>query len=258
VRFESEAKDYDVRADKRFAETGRLLRRVSVYYRPLGGGEILVRRYVLDYTDYDLPHHYRLASISQYADEGETQALPATAFAYQEPQIGWAVDIEPGVPGWIVRSTVARPFLSAVDNGYGGTLTAGYQAWCLSGSPVVEDPGCASGSWWLRRQRVSSLSLSPGGGGAAVGTAYDYDGPGWEERDEGEVPVEAFIGYRWATELAGSDERRTTTEFYDTMYADYQGGPVVGHPKDLLKGKVLWVRTGKFTGASWHEYTIGL
>lgn len=38
VRFELQAKDYEVKSTKRFAETGYLLRKVGVYYRPPAGG----------------------------------------------------------------------------------------------------------------------------------------------------------------------------------------------------------------------------
>ncbi|RPI57447.1 MAG: RHS repeat protein, partial [Chloroflexi bacterium] len=96
--------------------------------------------------------------------------------------------------------------------------------------------------------------LQPGGGGTNIDLRYDYDEPSYERTESGDVPVKSFIGFRWATEHDVAEQRRTTTEFYHTMYADYQGGPVIGHPNDLLKGKTLWSRSGKYSGTSWHEY----
>jgi hypothetical protein len=227
---------------------------VGVYYRPPAGGEILMRKYVLNYADSDLPHYYLLQSIAQYADAAETQALPLTSYNYQSQQIGWMIDLAPQEPGWLEWKTVDRPFLSSVNNGYGGTLTLGYQPWCLSNNPVVEVPNCTTGTPWVRLLRSSSEQLSAGSG-TAMSTSYDYDEPGYRRTEQGEIPVHSFIGFRWATEVAAAGERRTTTEFYNTMYADGAGQPIIGHPNDLLKGKTLWSRTGKFSGSNWHDYS---
>ena len=262
VEFVVGSKDYDTKCPflpmgncRSLAFTGRLLTAVNVWYLRPGYAAQSIRRYELGYYDSDSPHYYRLDSITQKTALGGA-ALPATTFTYYPSmQIGWAWDEQPKQQGWVHRDLVTRPFLWTVSNGYGGALTFGYQVWCLSpnpnppNEPIWEDVGCTQQStWWLRRFRVSSKELSAVGG-TPMPAAYDYDQPGYTLKDEGEVPVKAFIGFGWAMEDDAGGQRRAETIFYNTM----SGGE--GHPNDPMKGKTSSTRSGKYASGNWQEYT---
>ena len=139
--------------------------------------------------------------------------MPATTFAYYYDtthQIGW---LEGGQ-----NRTAPRPFLQSVSNGYGGTLSYGYQTW--SGSP-----------WpWTQRQLANAKTVAVEGG---TGQAYSYSYQNADIETQG-GEFKSFIGFEYATEENTAGNRRQVTRFYDTD----------GYARDVMRGKVLeeWTR----------------
>jgi len=102
-------------------------------------------------------------------------ALPPTIFSYAEEGIGWHTSGEE-------LATVDRPFLTGVENGYGGTLDFGYETWfCYDYDNSSQVEGETStcddeGTPWLQRQTVKTKELSPGENmGVPMTAVYDYD-----------------------------------------------------------------------------------
>ena len=70
------------------------------------------------------------------------------------------------------------PLLGEVENGYGGTLTFGYEPWCYGGGT------CGGDVDDYMKQVVISKTLEPGIGPEVV-YRYAYSDPGLEQSDEG-------------------------------------------------------------------------
>ncbi|MBI4311288.1 MAG: hypothetical protein HY681_05835 [Chloroflexi bacterium] len=114
------------------------LAQLAVYYcanpSPTCGGWQLVRRYDLAYqntpsyysTDYGGIYYagtHKLVSITQIGSDGSSP-LPATMFAYQDRQVYFYDTTSGSSPGNPAQLT--WPFLTRVDNGYGGSVRFQY------------------------------------------------------------------------------------------------------------------------------------
>ena len=219
VVFDVQAKGFDARDTKAVSQSGYKLMGVQVQFHPTSGTPVVMREYRFEYAT--VGESLRLTTIRQYGLGGVAggQQLPPLTFSYQSWPIAYG-----GVE-------YSRPFLTTVNNGYGGTLTFGYQSWCYGGGTcggLVDD---------YMKQVVASETLNPGVGAAAV-YRYAYSDPGLEQSDAGGAP-HMLVGFGRVEETIDGVSRRAVTLFENTA----ESGPTDGDADDPYKGKPLqtWV-----------------
>jgi RHS repeat-associated protein/uncharacterized repeat protein (TIGR01451 family) len=243
IEFIVTGKGFDRQDSKRIAETAYKLDAINVWYQADSQSpKQLVRRYNFGYEVYP-DDRIQLQSITQCADVACSQALPATTFSYYydtNHEIGWKTTND----GWSHRAR--RPFLQTVDNGYGGSITFQYQAWCMPEGHV-----CGKDVGWGMRQRATTQVLAPGIG-PPTSSSYAYAEPACTTISEPFTTWEKFIGFGRVTEELAAGNRRTVTLFDNTLDG---GGQGQGHPEDPYKGKVVETRVEDLAGTLYARTT---
>jgi RHS repeat-associated protein len=257
VEFQVSPKAHDYEAAARLAETGYLLDSVTVWFRPAAGApRERIRRYQLAYdhpTTGSPSGLYVLREIRQYG-RSDADLLPATTFTYlldDDHRVGW----KSSPAGWTYYR--ARPFLSAIANGYGAVAAFHYAPLCIP----ADNPGCLTGDVGTGlQQKVAARTLDPGYG-AAQRSDYTYADPSYQppEFPEDQVKLKAFIGFARVVEAlsdgAGQPLRRSDSAFVNARTGAVPGDPYQGDGHHPLRGKRTANTTGSWTGAAWAEHS---
>lgn len=197
----------------------------------------LLRKYLFTYstTDYTQSTDYgsiyyagkhTLSTITRVGADGTSQ-LPAMTFAYQDLQI-YRYDPtqnsyygDPGNP-----ASINRPYLTAINSGYGGSLSFQY----------TQTPGNTSTGIWTRE--VVTQKTSNSGSGPAVTVIYTYfDGPNYD------------TDFSWSAEYRGFGEvHETDAQGHISKHWFYTIGEADGKPVDKLKG--LEYKTEQYNSGS--------